>query len=182
MYTCVCVYASSTRVVETLLQFCDENVYLTGCGFWSGSEWYTCIIITCATLRHFLSISLDEHQSPMDHILLLCTITVCTKLTCCTRIVYMLYQNSLHKIELLREPHTCGENGKLSIYIYIYMYIYMYIWYVRIPYMYTSCPICARCNISTLHAGSCNHCCSRLTRDKTSRKERLNVGTSVTGT
>ena len=26
------------------------------------------------------------------------------------------------------EPHTCGENGKLSIciYIYIYMYIYMF--------------------------------------------------------
>ena len=46
------------------------------------------------------------------------------------------------------EPHTCGENGKLSI--YICMYIYVYVWYVRIPYIYTSCPICARCNISTL--------------------------------
>ena len=101
------------------------------------------------------------------------------------------------------EPHTCGENGKLSIYMYIYMYniciyiyvyiciiyvyiciiyMYIYVWYVRIPYMYTSCPICARCNISTLHAGSCNHCCSILTRDKTSRKERMNVETSVTGT
>ena len=30
----------------------------------------------------------------------------------------------------------------------------VYIWYVRIPYIYTSCPICARCNISTLHVGS----------------------------
>ena len=28
------------------------------------------------------------------------------------------------------EPHTCGENGKLSIYIYI--------WYVRIPYMHSA--------------------------------------------
>ena len=63
------------------------------------------------------------------------------------------------------EPHTCGVNGKLSVYIYI--------WYVRIPYICTSCPICARCNISTLHVGSCNHCCSR---DKTSRTERLNSG------
>ena len=25
------------------------------------------------------------------------------------------------------EPHTCGENGKLSIYMYIYMYICIYI-------------------------------------------------------
>ena len=24
------------------------------------------------------------------------------------------------------EPHTCGENGKLSICIYIYVYIYIY--------------------------------------------------------
>ena len=69
----------------------------------------------------------------------------------------------------LRSPHTCGENGKLSIYIYIYLliYIYIYIWYVRIPYIYTSCPICARCNISTLHVGS---------REKTNRTERLNSG------
>ena len=28
------------------------------------------------------------------------------------------------------EPHTCGENRKLSIYIYI--------WYVRIPYMHSA--------------------------------------------
>ena len=39
--------------------------------------------------------------------------------------------------------------------------------------IYTSCPICARCNISTLQVSSCNHCCSR---DKTSRTERLNSG------
>ena len=61
----------------------------------------------------------------------------------------------------------------LYIYIYIYLIIYIYIWYVRIPYIYTSCPICARCNISTLHVGSCNHCCPR---EKTSRTERLNSG------
>ena len=59
------------------------------------------------------------------------------------------------------------------VYIYIYLYIYIYIWYVRIPYIYTSCPNCARCNISTLHVGSCNHCCSR---DKTNKTERLNSG------
>ena len=34
----------------------------------------------------------------------------------------------------LRSPHTCGENGKLSIYFLIYIYIY--IWYVRIPYIH----------------------------------------------
>ena len=34
----------------------------------------------------------------------------------------------------LREPHTCGENGKLSI----YMCIYMFVWYVRIPYMHSA--------------------------------------------
>ena len=70
----------------------------------------------------------------------------------------------------LRSPHTCGLNENLSIYLF---HLYIYIWYVRIPYIYiyTSCPICARCNISTLQVGSCNHCCSR---DKTSRTERLN--------
>ena len=30
------------------------------------------------------------------------------------------------------EPHTCGENGKLSVYLYIYIYIQ----YVRIPYIH----------------------------------------------
>ena len=29
------------------------------------------------------------------------------------------------------EPHTCGLNENLSIYLYVYMFI----WYVRIPYM-----------------------------------------------
>ena len=33
------------------------------------------------------------------------------------------------------EPHTCGENGKLSVYLYIYM--------VRAYSVYTSCSICA---------------------------------------
>ena len=46
------------------------------------------------TLHHFLSISLVKQWSIPGHVLLLCTIMVCT------RIVYMLYQNSLHKIEL----------------------------------------------------------------------------------
>ena len=32
------------------------------------------------------------------------------------------------------EPHTCGENGKLSI----YMFICRYVWYVRIPYMHSA--------------------------------------------
>ena len=30
------------------------------------------------------------------------------------------------------EPHTCGVNGKLSIYLFIYIYI----WYLRIPYIH----------------------------------------------
>ena len=33
------------------------------------------------------------------------------------------------------EPHTCGENGKLSI--------YMYVWYVRIPYIHILPHLCA---------------------------------------
>ena len=49
------------------------------------------------------------------------------------------------------------------------MYIYMFGTYVF--HIYTSCPICAQCNISILpHV---NHCCSR---DKTSRTERQNSG------
>ena len=91
------------------------------------------------------------------------------------------------------EPHTCGENGKIvyifigasaasptlvdktkiCLYIYIFIYIFIYIYMVRTYSVYTSCPICARCKISTLHVCSCNHCCSR---EKTSRTERLNSG------
>ena len=44
--------------------------------------------------------------------------------------------------------------------------------------IYSSCCICAQCNISILHVGLCNHCCSR---DKTSRTERLNSGNQRTG-
>ena len=53
------------------------------------------------------------------------------------------------------EPHTCGENGKLSIYlfIYIYIYIYIFIYMVRAYSVYAFCPICARCNISALNIG-----------------------------
>ena len=57
------------------------------------------------------------------------------------------------------EPHTCGENGKLSIYIYVGMFG------TCVFRIYTSCPICARCNISTLYV---DHCCSR---DKTSKTQ-----------
>ena len=60
------------------------------------------------------------------------------------------------------EPHTCGENGKLSICIYV--------WYVCIPYIYTSCPICARCNISTLPVTT------GTVAQETRLKERLNSG------
>ena len=62
---------------------------------------------------------------------------------------------------------------KTKICLYIYIFIYLYIYMVRTYSVYTSCPICARCNISTLHVGSCNHCCSR---EKTSSTERLNSG------
>ena len=41
------------------------------------------------------------------------------------------------------EPHTCGVNEKLSVYIYIYLFIYIYIWYVRIPYIYILPHLCA---------------------------------------
>ena len=67
----------------------------------------------------------------------------------------------MHHTTPSRSPHNALHSPS----------IYIYIWYVRIPYIYTSCLICARCNISTLQVGSCNHCCSR---DKTSRTERLN--------
>ena len=62
-----------------------------------------------------------------------------------------------------RASPTLVDKTKICLYIYIFIYLYIYIWYVRIPYIYTSCPICARCNISTL-------------RDQTSRTERLNSG------
>ena len=59
----------------------------------------------------------------------------------------------------------------------VYIYVYMFGTYVfRI---YTFCPICTQCNISMLHVGSCNHCCSR---DKASRTEGWTVGTNITGT
>ena len=61
----------------------------------------------------------------------------------------------------------------IYIYIYMYIYVYIYVWYVRIPYIYTSCPICARCNISTLPATTGTACWSR---DKTSGTETLNSG------
>ena len=77
------------------------------------------------------------------------------------------------------EPHTCGVNEKLSVYIYIYLFIYIYIYGTYVFRIYTSCPICARCNISTLHVGSCNYCCPR---EKTSRTERLNSGKQRTET
>ena len=51
-----------------------------------------------ATLHHFLSISLDKQWSITGHTLLLCkncTIIVCTKLACCTRIVYTKLSDSL---------------------------------------------------------------------------------------
>ena len=65
------------------------------------------------------------------------------------------------------KPHTCGENGKLSI--------YMYVWYVRIPYIYILPHLCAMqyFHIACWYMVHVNHCCSR---DKTSRTERLNNG------
>ena len=62
------------------------------------------------------------------------------------------------------EPHTCGENGKLSIYLLIYIYI----WYVRIPYMHSALfvrdAIFPHCIL-----GSCITACSR---DKTRKAEQ----------
>ena len=63
------------------------------------------------------------------------------------------------------EPHSCGENG--------FIYVIICLYGTCVFRIYTSCLICARCNISTLQVSSCNHCCSR---DKTSRTERLNSG------
>ena len=77
------------------------------------------------------------------------------------------------------EPHTCGENGKLSIYMYIYMFGTCVFRICIHPAPFVRDAIFPHCMLVHI---SCNHCCSRLTRDKTNRKERLNVGTSVTGT
>ena len=67
------------------------------------------------------------------------------------------------------EPHTCGENGKLSIYIYVYICICLVRAYS--VYIYILPHLCA---MQYFHI-DCNHwhCCSR---DKTSRTERLNSG------
>ena len=51
------------------------------------------------------------------------------------------YQYCKHNWGERSEPHTCGVNGKLSIYMYII--IYMYVWYVRIPYIYILPHLCA---------------------------------------
>ena len=70
-------------------------------------------------------------------------------------------------------PHLWIKRKFVYIFIYLFIYLYIYIYGTCVFRIYTSCPICARCNISTLHVGSCNHCCSR---EKTSRTERLNSG------
>ena len=72
----------------------------------------------------------------------------------------------------LRSPHTCGVNGKLSIYIYICIYICIYVCLVRAysvyihPAPFVRDAIFPHCML--IHV---DHCCSR---DKTSRIERLN--------
>ena len=73
------------------------------------------------------------------------------------------------------EPHTCGVNGKLSIYIYIYMYICLvrtYSVYIH-PAPFVRDAIFPHCML--IHV---DHRCSR---DETSRIERLN-SENVTGT
>ena len=67
--------------------------------------------------------------------------------------------------------------------LYIYIFIYLCMWYVRfpyiyipyiyIPYIYIHLAPFVLYYISTLHVGSCNHCCSR---EKTNRTQRLNSG------
>ena len=61
--------------------------------------------------------------------------------------------------------HTCGENGKLSIYIYIYIYgTYVFRIYIH-PAPFVRDAIFPHCMLV--------HCCSR---EKTNRTERLNSG------
>ena len=58
--------------------------------------------------------------------------------------------------------------------------LYIYMFGTCVFRIYTSCPICARCNIFILHVGSLLvHCCSR---DKTSGQKGWTVGTNVTVT
>ena len=61
-------------------------------------------------------------------------------------------------------PHTCGENGKLSICLCVYMFI----WYVRILYM-NSALFVRRMQYFHIHVAS--RSCSR---DETRKTERLN--------
>ena len=61
------------------------------------------------------------------------------------------------------EPHTCGENGKLSIYMYICL-VRTYSVYIH-PAPFVRDAIFPCCMLV--------HCCSR---DKTSKTERLNSG------
>ena len=86
-----------------------------------------------------------------------------------TRMAMCSYMHQSRPKFFASEPHTCGENENLSIYIYICMYIYMYVYMFGtcVFHIYTSCPICAYFHIACYSV----HCCSR---DKTSKTEKLN--------
>ena len=72
------------------------------------------------------------------------------------------------------KPHTCGENGKLSISIYVCM--------VCAYSVYTFCPICAQCNISTLHISRvASHSVLLKRREKTEWLNSTVRGTDATG-
>ena len=74
------------------------------------------------------------------------------------------HELDLHNWGERSEPHTCGENGKLSIYLYIYIYI----WYVRIPYMHSALFVRDAIFLHYI-LGSCITACSR---DKTRKAEQ----------
>ena len=98
-------------------------------------------LITYTTLHHFLSISLDEQQSIMGHILLLCRNPVNNSLhkTCMLYIVYMLYQNSLHKTEFT----YCSVQKNNSLHKTCMMY--------RIVYTKLSYSILSQCCINWIY-------------------------------
>ena len=65
---------------------------------------------------------------------------------------------NLHRGPGLVHHVMCAAAYVTSIlleYIYVYIYMYIYMFGTCVFRIYTSCPICARCNISTLHGDAC---------------------------
>ena len=109
------------------LQF---SVQLTGLA--AGTTYYYQVVAvnsvgsTQSTVRQFTT------REPRKLIYFLDTQTLLGGFTC--QCIISVFMRPMVNWGSLRSPHSCGENGKLSI--YLFLYIYIYIWYVCIPYIY----------------------------------------------